>query len=77
MDISRISNFFSDISIAIKIELEEHHIDKLFFDLKQYMSLKEFAEMNSVSKEERYIFLNVTFTKGTGDLRIEIPSVPG
>jgi len=68
---------FSDISLSIKIELEELNIDKLFNALKDYMSINDFEKINSSSNRERLIFLNVTFVKGTGDLRIEIPAIPG
>jgi len=68
---------FSDISIAITIELEEANIQKLYFGLKNYLRLKDFETADSTSKAERIVFLHVTFTKGTGDLRIEIPAVPG
>ena len=68
---------FSDISLSIKIELEESNIDKLYQDLKSYMSLKDFDNLNSTSKRERSVFLNITFTKSKGDLRNEIPNVPG
>jgi len=68
---------FSDISIAITIELEEANIQKLYFGLKNYLRLNDFETADSVSRKERTVFLHVTFTKGTGDLRIEIPAVPG
>lgn len=68
---------FSDISLSIMIELEEFKIDNLFNALKSYMSLNDFEKINSFSNRERLIFLNITFVKGTGDLRIEIPAIPG
>ena len=68
---------FSDISISIKIELEEQNIDKLFCALKSYMSLDDFESLNSFSNRESLVFLNLTFIKETGDLEIEIPAVPG
>jgi hypothetical protein len=68
---------FSDISIAIKIELEEQNIDKLYAVLKKNMSLNNFNQVDSYSNADSIIFLNVTFIKGTGDLRIEVPAVPG
>jgi hypothetical protein len=68
---------FSDISLSIKIELEELNIDNLFCDLNNYMSLNDYAKINSSSNRERLIFLNITFVKGTGDFRIEIPAIPG
>lgn len=68
---------FSDISLSIKIEIEESNIDKLYNALENYISLHAFEKLNSVSKRERIIFLNTTFTKGTGNLKIETPAVPG
>jgi hypothetical protein len=68
---------FSDISLSIKIEMEELNIDKLYAALKSYMSLNNFEPLNSSSNRERCVFLNITFNKGTGDLRIEVPAVPG
>lgn len=68
---------FSDISISIKIELEELNIDKLYSSLKNYLSLNDFVGLNSKSNKERIIYLNVTFIEGKGDLRIKTPSVPG
>jgi hypothetical protein len=68
---------FSDISIAISIDIEEHNIDKLYGALKEFMNLNEFEKLNSVSKNECKLFINTTFLKGTGNLRIEVPSVPG
>ncbi len=66
---------FSDMSLSINIELEELNIDKLYNDLKNYMNLNDYVELNSTSNRERSIFLNITFTQGNGDLRIEVPAI--
>jgi len=68
---------FSDISLSIKIELEELNIDKLYSALKHYISINDFEKIKSSSNRERLIFLNVNFVKGKGDLRIEVPANPG
>ena len=68
---------FSDISISIQIEMEELYIDNLFDALKKDLFLDDFPKINSSSKRERLEFLNITFVKGTGNLRIEIPAIPG
>ncbi|MEZ4907978.1 MAG: hypothetical protein R2771_10165 [Saprospiraceae bacterium] len=68
---------FSDISLSIRIELEELNVDNLFNALKSYLSFNHFEKINSSSKRERLIFLNITFVKGTGDMKIEIPAIPG
>ena len=69
--------FFSDISIVITIEVKERSIDTLYDDLKEQMVLDEFPRLNSESDQERVIYLNITFTRATVDLKIEVPSVPG
>lgn len=68
---------YSDISIMMKIEIEEQKVDDLYFYLGQYLNLNDFEKLNSSLIRERVIFLNITFTTGKGDLRIEIPAVPG
>lgn len=66
---------FSDTSISMKIELEELNIDKLYVDLTKNLSLDSFESLRSSLKAERVIFLNITFVKGTGDLKIETPCI--
>lgn len=68
---------FSDISISMIIEIEEFKVNALFDELSSYMKMNEFEIISTDSKRDCIILLNVTFTKGTGDLRIEIPAVPG
>ena len=59
------------------IEIEEFKIDKLHGDLKKIIGVQEFEYLNSISTKERTVYLNITFTKGTGNLKIELPAVPG
>ena len=68
---------FSDVSLSLNIEIEELYIDELFLALRSYMTLDDAEELNSSSNRECTVWLNVTFTQGTGDLMIEIPTVPG
>lgn len=68
---------FSDISISFIISVEEHKINKLFIELNKQISLREFESINSPSINERIVFLNVTFLRGTGNFKVEIPAVPG
>lgn len=70
-------HFFSDISLSLTIEIEEYNIGKLYHELIQIMELQNPSYLNSISKKERTIYLNITFTTGTGSLKIEVPSVPG
>jgi hypothetical protein len=82
-DIIRIHGFvtnskqFSDVSVSLTIELEEKDVDNLYGALEKCVRLNRVEKLNSTSKTERTIFLNITFTKATGDLRVEVPAVPG
>ena len=69
--------FFSDISLTMAIEIEEFKIDTLYNELANIIRMDKFENLNAVSKKERKVYLNVTFTKGTGNLTIEVPNVPG
>ncbi len=70
-------HLFSDMSLSMTIEIEEFKIDQLYNELTKFMGVQEHEYLNSISKKERTIYLNITFSKGTGNLRIEVPSVPG
>jgi hypothetical protein len=59
------------------VEIERQNIDKLFATLKEYVSLNDFRNLNSELAEGCKLFINITFLNSTGDLRIEVPSVPG
>ena len=68
---------FSDISLTITIEIEESKVDLLYDELRDHIIIDKFDFLNSTSLSERTLYLNITFAKGTGDRRIEIPSTPG
>lgn len=59
------------------IEIEERKIKTLYNDLQIYASITESCNIDSDSKKEYIILFNVTFTKATGDLVIEVPAIPG
>jgi len=68
---------FSDMSLSIKLEVAESRINALYCNLNENLSMKAFTLINPISNTERIVFLNVSFGKGTGNLTIEVPSVPG
>lgn len=70
-------HMFSDLEISIKIETVEQKLTALYADLKNYLTLNEILLNNSDSNNEVPVFLSITFIKGTGDLKIEVPAVPG
>ena len=69
--------FFSDISLTMVIEIEEFKIDNLYSELGKNIEIENFQYLNSTSMKERTVFLNITFSKSTGNLNIETPSIPG
>lgn len=70
-------HLFSDISLSMTIEIEEFKIDKLYDELTELIGMKQFAYLHSASQKERTVYLHISFAKGTGNLKIEVPSVPG
>ena len=68
---------FSDISLCLTIEIEERKVEKLYTDLKAFMSINPNDPMVSESQKDCMILFNITFTKGTGDMIIEVPPIPG
>ena len=68
---------FSDISISLVIEAEESHVNHLYDALIGYLHMKDFDRLHSASSQERTIYLSVTFSKAMGNLKNEIPAVPG
>lgn len=73
------SNFFSDLALSLTVEIEEKDIARLYSKLNETMSIEEvsFENMSDTSVKEWWIFLNITFVSGKGDLKIEVPEVPG
>ncbi len=74
-----ISHFqiFSDLSLSMTIEAEEDKINDLYLSLSTYLKLDEFDLILNPSNKERKVYLNITFAQGQGNLKTEIPEVPG
>lgn len=70
-------HLFSDVSLSLTIEIAEFKIDSLYEALTREMSLQRKEPLNSNAKLERIVYLHITFSKGTGKLKIEVPAVPG
>lgn len=68
---------FSDFSISMTIEIVEANLDGLYDELRNIIGLEKSEHLHSVSQKERTLYLNITFTNATGNLKMEIPSVPG
>lgn len=67
---------FSDIMLTMILETEERKLPEM---LKKFRTMsdiecdrEDFQESDALCN----VFLNMTFTEGTGNLRIEIPDIP-
>ena len=67
---------FSDISLSLIIEIEERKLQAMLNALKTIVSIADSLSSLSESTSECFIFLNIIFTKGTGDVEIEVPNIP-
>ena len=76
-----IMNFtsFSDLALGLSIEIEENKIQVLHKELSVLGNLSNLESdlINLESKKEWLIFMNISFGQGKGDLKNEIPDVPG
>ena len=76
-----IMNFsmFSDLAISLSIEIEESGIVALHKTLSNVLTISELSaeNINANSSKDWLIFMNLSFTKGTGEMTVEIPEVPG
>ena len=70
-------HLFSDLSLSMTIEIEEFKVDRLYDELTREISMQKWESLNSISKKERTLYLSITFTKGKGNLKIDVPAVPG
>lgn len=67
---------FSDVMLSMLVEVEECKVNSLYQSLKYIMIVEGFEDNVTNSNSACLIFLSVTFTKGTGDLKIEVPNIP-
>jgi hypothetical protein len=70
-------HLYSDISIALNVSIEEHKIAPLYEALSNCVHLDFYGISPSEKTIERILMLNITFSKGTGDMKNEVIAVPG
>ena len=69
--------FFSDISVSLVIEINEDRIKSIYDELSRIMDISYQDEFLPDSTTECLLLVNITFVKETGNLKIEVPAVPG
>ncbi len=72
-------NILSDLQLFLMIEIPENKISALYQTLEQMMTISPMngEHLNSKSTKEWVLFLNISFSTGSGNLRVEVPEVPG
>ncbi len=68
---------FSDISLSLILETGEGRLTDLLLSLRNIMLLDTGDKNWSDSETVCIVLLNITFTKGSGDLKLDVPNIPG
>ncbi len=68
---------FSDLELALVIEVDGNKIAALYRDLCTELQMDAIADQDVDSSTEGTILFNITFGKGTGNVKQIIPEVPG
>lgn len=70
---------FSDFALSLILEIEEQRIESLYKDISAKMEILETIPENTNNdfKKEWWILINVSFSSGKGELKVEVPGVPG
>jgi hypothetical protein len=68
---------YSDISLSLILEIEECKVNDLYNSLKSIITIDCNPFDLSDSQICCIILLSITFTQGTGDMKIEVPQIPG
>ena len=72
-------NMFSDLAMTLNIEIPGDKIIELHNTMNCILKISniESNSLNQGLKKEWRIFINISFSRGKGELKMEIPTVPG
>ncbi|BDD06853.1 hypothetical protein [Aureibacter tunicatorum] len=72
-------SMFSDLDLSICIEIEERDVHDLLLEFSKLLEVntKNMDQINSNSSKDMFVYLQISFLKGKGDLINKIPDVPG
>jgi hypothetical protein len=70
-------NMFSDLSINLEIEIPENRLFELYQALNNHIRMDQVEVPSSLSTKQRVLYLNLSFSKGIGNLKIDVPAIPG
>ena len=72
-------NMFSDLAMSLSVEVPENKIVELHKGLSILSGVSDlnFESIDATSTKEWMLLINLFFVKGTGNMKNEIPEVPG
>ncbi|BDS09499.1 hypothetical protein [Aureispira anguillae] len=72
-------NRFSDLALSLSIEVPENQIAALHKKFQHILQISELDTSNIDLSTERewLIFMHLSFSKGKGNAKLDIPNVPG
>lgn len=68
---------FSDLDMNLCLEVETNKITTLFKALQSILHVDDQGSNPDLNKSAQIIYLHLSFLNGTGDLKVEVPAVPG
>lgn len=68
---------FSDLDMNLCLEVETAKIANLLSALQNILHVDDQGSKPDLHKTSQIIYLHLSFLKGTGNLTIEVPAVPG
>jgi hypothetical protein len=71
------SHMYSDLSLNLVLEIDENKIAPMYKKLIDVMRVDGYVENDNEAVRECIILFDITFIKSSGNLRIEVPAVPG
>lgn len=68
---------FSDLDMNLCLEIETPKISDLFQALQSILHVDDQGSQPDMNKASQIVYLHLSFLKGTGNLTVEVPAVPG
>jgi hypothetical protein len=68
---------FSDVSLSLVLELEANKVSELQIALREVLLLEGEDVAPTNAAVDCLVLMNITFARGTGDMEVEVPAVPG
>jgi hypothetical protein len=68
---------YSDVAISMVIEMEDCHLEAMYHALAEVLDMDDSDLSCPAQRSGCWVYLQIFFPHGTGDLQIEVPAIPG